>query len=101
MSTESARATGSVPSRTRDDRTTRRLSTETKHSTKTTEMYAYVAATVGVLIAGLVTKAGDGHDDRLASHDVWLLVALLTIGYMISRGLAKSGVRDPYTEDDR
>jgi hypothetical protein len=100
MSTEAARSTGTTD-RTRDHRTTQRLSTETKHSTKTTEMYAYVAATVGVLIAGLVTKAGDGHDDRLASHDVWLLVALLTIGYMISRGLAKSGVRDPYTDDDR
>jgi hypothetical protein len=99
MSTEAARATG-MTERVRDHRTARRLSTETKHSTKTSEMYAYVAATVGVLIAGLVTKAGDGHDDRLASHDVWLLVALLTIGYMISRGLAKSGVRDPYTEDD-
>jgi hypothetical protein len=99
MSTEATRSTG-MTERTRDHRAARRLSTETKHSTKTTEMYAYVAATVGVLIAGLVTKAGDGHDDRLASHDVWLLVALLTIGYMISRGLAKSGVRDPYTEDD-
>jgi hypothetical protein len=99
MSTEAARSTG-MTERARDHRTARRLSTETKHSTKTSEMYAYVAATAGVLIAGLVTKAGDGHDDRLASHDVWLLVALLTIGYMISRGLAKSGVRDPYTEDD-
>src|SRR4051812_39415282 len=40
-----------------------RLSTETKHSSKTSEFYAYVAATVGVLLAGLLTKAGDGHDD--------------------------------------
>jgi hypothetical protein len=27
---------------------------------------------------------------------VWLYVTLLTIGYMISRGLAKAGSRDPY-----
>jgi hypothetical protein len=26
-------------------------------------------------------------------------VTLPTVGYMLSRGLAKSGSRDPYTED--
>jgi hypothetical protein len=77
-------------------RTPSRLSTETKHSSKTTELYAYVAATVGVLLAGLLTKAGDGHDDRLQAHDTWLIVGILTVGYMISRGLAKAGSRDPY-----
>jgi hypothetical protein len=76
-----------------------RLSTETKHSSKTSELYAYVAVTVGVLIAGLVTKAGDGHDDRLNAHDTWLIVAVLTVGYLISRGLAKSGSRDPYWDN--
>jgi hypothetical protein len=73
-----------------------RLSTETKHSSKTTEFYAYVAAMAGVLLAGLLTKAGDGHDDRLTAQDTWLIVGILTAGYMISRGLAKSGTRDPY-----
>lgn len=29
---------------------------------------------------------------------MWFLIVILTIGYMISRGLAKSGSRDPYTE---
>jgi hypothetical protein len=77
-------------------RAAERLSTETKHSSKTTEFYAYVVATVGVLLAGLLTKAGDGHDDRLNAHDAWLIVGILTVGYMISRGLAKSGSRDPY-----
>jgi hypothetical protein len=55
----------------------------------------------GILIAGLVTKAGDGHDDRLQSGQVWLYVTLLTLGYMLSRGFAKSGSRDPYTDDGR
>jgi hypothetical protein len=76
-----------------------RLSTETKHSSKTTEFYAYVAVTVGVLLAGLLTKAGDGHDDRLNAHDTWLIVGILTVGYMISRGLAKAGSREPYFAD--
>jgi hypothetical protein len=77
----------------------RHLSTETKNATKTTELYAYVAATVGVLLAGLLTKVGDGHDDRLTAQDTWLIVGILTVGYMISRGLAKSGSREPYTDD--
>jgi hypothetical protein len=99
MSTQAARTTGNTADRARTT-TERRLSTETKHSSKTSEMYAYVAATLGVLIAGLVTKGGDGADDRLTSDQVWLFVAILTVGYMLSRGLAKSGVRDPYTADD-
>jgi hypothetical protein len=77
-----------------------RLSTETKHSSKTSELYAYVVVTVGVLLAGLLTKAGDGHDDRLQAHDTWLIVGILTVGYMLSRGLAKAGSRDPYWGDD-
>jgi hypothetical protein len=60
---------------------------------------AYVAATVGVLLAGLLTKVGDGHDDRLTAQDTWLIVGILTVGYMISRGLAKSGSREPYADD--
>jgi hypothetical protein len=80
-------------------RVERHLSTETKNATKTTEFYAYVATTLGVLLAGLLTKAGDGNDDRLAAHETWLIVGVLTVGYMISRGLAKSGSREPYTDD--
>jgi hypothetical protein len=76
-----------------------RRSTETKAAFKTTELIAYVAAVVGVVIAGMVvdsTNAGG-----LGAKQVWLYVTILTVGYMISRGLAKSGSRDPYTDDDR
>jgi hypothetical protein len=78
--------------------TARRLSTETKAAFKTTEFYSYVAVMAGLLLAGLLTKAGDGHDDRFISEKVWLYATILTVGYMISRGLAKSGSRDPYTD---
>jgi hypothetical protein len=78
----------------------RRLATETKSALKTTELYAYVATVVGVLIAAAVTKAGDGHDDRFLSKNAWLYVTILTVGYMVSRGLAKAGVREQYTDDD-
>lgn len=77
----------------------RRLTTETKAAFKTTEFYSYVAVLAGLLIAGLLTKAGDGADDRFQAHQVWLYATILTVGYMISRGLAKSGSRDPYTDD--
>jgi hypothetical protein len=79
----------------------RRLTTETKAAVKTTELYAYVVVLVGVLIAGLATKAGNGHDDRFLSKDVWLYATILTVGYMVSRGLAKAGSRQPYDEDNR
>ena len=79
--------------------TARRYTTETKAATKTTELYAYVAVLVALLVAGLLTKAGDGNDDRLQADQVWLYATLLTFGYMVSRGLAKSGSRDPYTDD--
>ena len=46
-----------------------------------------------------MTKAGGGHDDRFLAKEVWLYAAILTVGYMISRGLAKSGSREPYTDE--
>ena len=69
----------------------RRLLVETKAAVKTTELYAFVAITAGILIAAAVTKAGNGHDDRFISKQAWLYVTILAAGYMISRGLAKSG----------
>src|SRR5436309_13613406 len=78
----------------------RRRVTETNAAFKTTERYAYIAVLVGLMIAGLATSTGSGHDDRLASNEVWLYSAILTVGYMASRALAKSGSRGPYTDTD-
>ena len=72
----------------------RRISTETKASVKTTELIAYVAAVIGVLIASAVVDASD-----FGAQEAWFYVTLLTIGYMVSRGLAKSGSRDFYDDD--
>ena len=97
-------ASPAAPSRatTPDDRSfaergTVRRSTETKSAFKTTELIAYVVAAVGVVIAGLVVDQADA--GGLGAKQVWLYVTILTVGYMVSRGLAKSGSRDPYTED--
>ncbi|MGY1843937.1 MULTISPECIES: hypothetical protein [unclassified Modestobacter] len=77
----------------------RRLSTETKASTKTTELYAYVAAVAAVVITALVVGDGeDGGGDPFGASEAIRYITFLTIGYMVARGLAKSGSRDFYDE---
>jgi len=80
-----------------------RLSTETKHALKTTEFYAMVGVIVAILIASAVVGQGDGNGnadvDAFPAHRAWLYVAIVAVGYMVSRGLAKSGSRDPYWSD--
>ena len=73
--------------------------TETKAAFKTTELIAYITAVIGVLIAGAVID--ESNAGGLGGKQVWLYVTILTVGYMISRGLAKSGSRDPYTDKHR
>lgn len=74
----------------------RRLTTETKSSFKTTEFFAFVAVLLMILIAGNTIEGKDGGADYFAGDKVWLYITILTVGYMISRGLAKAGSRDPY-----
>jgi hypothetical protein len=76
----------------------RRLTTETKHAIKTTEFYAYVVTFALILIAGATIKQ-KANVDAFRADKVWLYVTILTVGYMVSRGLAKSGSRDAYWED--
>ena len=68
--------------------------TETKAAFKTTELIVYVLAVLGVLIASAIVDASFGADPA------WRYVTYLTIGYMISRGLAKSGSRNPKAEGE-
>jgi hypothetical protein len=57
-----------------------------------------VAVLAGVLIAGaLVNSSGAG---GYGARQVWLYATILTVDYLLSRGLAKSGSRDPYDADD-
>ena len=67
-------------------------STETKNFSKTSEFFVYVIAVGAVLIASLVV-------DGFNATEGWMFFTYLSIGYMISRGLAKSGSRDPYRAD--
>ena len=75
----------------------RRLTTETKAAVKTTEFFAFLAVLAGLLIAGLVADGGER--GGFSPEEVWLYATILTVGYMISRGLAKAGSRQPYDED--
>ena len=75
----------------------RRSTTETKQAFKTTEFWIYLTAVIAVLIAADNLGGGIGHD-VFRGDKAWLLVAILTVGYLISRGLAKAGSREPYTE---
>ena len=71
--------------------------TETKASHKTSESIAYLFTVIAVLIASAVSDEGSDFGPRTA----WFFVTLLTIGYLVSRGLAKSGSRDSYDADNR
>jgi hypothetical protein len=101
MATSTSARTGSIQTRS-----PQRLSTETKHAFKTTEFVAYLAVVVGILVSAALIKGGDtvggagaGGTDEFTAHQAWLYVAIVTVGYMISRGLAKAGSRDPYWAD--
>jgi hypothetical protein len=97
MATSPAAPTRALDGRTDHGNGAVRRTTETKAAIKTTELIAYVVAVVGVLIAALIVDEADA--GGLGAKQAWLYVTILTVGYMISRGLAKSGSRDPYTEE--
>src|SRR2546430_1938268 len=82
-------------------RPTRRLFTETKAAFKTTEFFAMIAGIAGILIAAASIGATEGHPDKFIGSQAWLYVSIVAVGYLISRGLAKSGSREPYEGDDR
>jgi Flp pilus assembly protein TadG len=73
-------------------RAERRKSTETMSAYKTTEFVVYVLAVLGVLIASMIV------DQSFGADPAWRYVTYLTVGYMISRGLAKAGSREPYRD---
>ncbi len=74
-------------------------STETKASVKTSELIAYIVVFIGILIAAAVVSGQDDGPDLFTASQAWLYITILTLGYMISRGLAKSGSREPYSDD--
>ena len=83
----------------RRDGRIRRLTTETKQAFKTTEFWAMVGVVVAILVSAAVINGGDTNGtDEFIARQAWLYVAIVAGAYFISRGLAKSGSSDPYTE---
>ena len=67
---------------------------ETKVSFLTTEFWAMVGVIAAVLVAAQQV-------DNFDAPRAWTLVAAVAIGYMVSRGLAKSGTAHRDRDDDR
>jgi hypothetical protein len=67
---------------------------ETKVSFLTTEFWAMVGVIAAVLVAA-------NQADNFDAPRAWTLVAAVAIGYMVSRGLAKSGSAHRDRDDDR
>jgi hypothetical protein len=70
----------------------RRTYTETKGGFKTTEFFLALAAIVAILIATYVADAD------LGANEGWRYISWVAAAYIVSRGLAKLGTREPYTE---
>ena len=67
---------------------------ETKPSTKTTELIVYVMTVLLVAITAIIVGNGDAGGssaDPFSANDAMRYITYLSIGYMIARGLAKSG----------
>jgi hypothetical protein len=86
ITTDDARTRAVRPRETRRE--------ETKASFLTTEFWAMVGVVAAVLVAAQQA-------DNLDAPRAWTLVAAVAIGYMISRGLAKSGSDHRDRNDDR
>jgi hypothetical protein len=86
ITTEDRRIEASRP------RVTRRE--ETKASFLTTEFWAMIGVIAAILVAAQQA-------DNFEAPRAWTLVAAVAIGYMVSRGLAKSGSDYRDRDDER
>jgi hypothetical protein len=88
------------PAATHQVSAVRRLTTETKQAFKTSEFWLTAGVIAAILVSAASIKGGDtsGTDEFIASQ-AWLYVAIIVVGYCIGRGAAKSGSREPYTDD--
>jgi hypothetical protein len=68
--------------------------TEAKDGFKTSEFYVMVAFVAAVLLATYLDA------DSLAREDGWRFATFAVVAYIISRGLAKLGVRYPSNNDE-
>jgi hypothetical protein len=77
------------------------LSHDARRELATVEFWVFALAVAAVLIAAAVADPGQpGEADPFGAYDAWRLVAFLTVGYLVSRGLARIGRRDAHAGFD-
>ena len=65
-----------------------RISTGARSTSITVELILYVLATLGIFITAAVIDE-DGPGQGFGAGEAWFYVTLLTVGYFVSRGLAR------------
>ena len=74
----------------RDDDVTMYESSEARRSPATSELWIFIIVT-----AALLFFTYDDGGDSLSREEGWRYATALTVGYLISRGLAKAGSSEP------
>jgi hypothetical protein len=74
----------------RDDEVLFYETTEARRSTSTSELYIYIVAVVAMLIF-----AYESGGDSFSHEEGWWFATVMTVGYLVSRGLAKLGSSEP------
>jgi len=72
---------------------------ETKPALKTTEFYIYLIASAAVLIASQLVGQNANGVDPFRADKAWWYITLLTVAYLVSRGLSKAGSARSRSED--
>jgi hypothetical protein len=62
-------------------------STETRRSSKTSELWLAIASFAAIVVAGYFSEA-------FSVDRAWLFATIVMAAYLVSRGLAKAGSRD-------
>src|SRR3954467_6352033 len=94
MTTNTSGGVGASRVAQTDTRRTHRTFTETKLGFKTSEFYMMLIFAVAVIVAAYASSA-----DALSREDGWRYATSAAAAYIIRRGRAKLGVREPYRDD--
>ena len=94
MTTTTPEAYGAHATDRTDDRRTVRSFTETKLGFKTSEFLMMLIFVVGVLVAAYASNA-----DAISREDGWRFASFVAAAYIVSRGFAKLGTREPYSRE--
>jgi hypothetical protein len=72
---------------------------ETKPAVRSTEFWIYLLAVGGTLAASYLVGRTAESVDAFRAGQAWWYIAVLTIGYLVSRGLAKAGSSWRHSEE--